>query len=98
MHLSFLFYTFYFLLLLHCLHGLLLFYRLTSLCWYLCLLVWGPEFFNAPSIPVLPYLWTCKLYLDTSRSTDKRASDHALTICDRHNVLQDTEAGACVNL
>lgn len=35
-------------------------------------------------------------YLDASRSTDMPASDPALNVCDRHNLLRDTDVKAWV--
>lgn len=56
----------------------------------------GPEFHDPPLFPVSCDVWECAFYLDVSRFTEMRASDPALTLCDRHNVLLDSDVGSLV--
>lgn len=57
----------------------------------------GPKFCDPSPSPVSHYVREYAPYLDASLCPDMRSSDCVLTICDRHNVLLDTDLGAWVN-
>lgn len=54
------------------------------------------DFRSSPPLPVLHHVQEYSSYLNASRLTDMRASDHVLTICNRHNVSRYTDSGAWV--
>lgn len=58
----------------------------------------APEFRDPLSFPVLPYVREYANYLDAVWFTDMRTSNLALTVCDLHSMVCNTDAGACVKL